>query len=276
VRQLDADLESRIAAIARPSSAESKGLAAARKRILRYKGRDDVADFRTLGAVVSLVVSSRTRDDAVRADMRAVIDAMFDRFQRRLDFVAIEVGSMVDPLNVAAIEKAKQVPERLVARARAAIDDDPVRVTALVTKGYDLLGLVLLKAKQLVEKEYGSPPPEGLAVAGPADAPFLQNSAMRSYDIAKVRVFAVVLSGAAEVTSYAGDDARTLIPDLFAVRRSNRIPAAGASAAVFPLGEILLALVPSGTPDARVSGALWIYLKGVPSFFIVPFDVTAP
>jgi len=73
------------------------------------------------------------------------------------------------------------------------------------------------------------------------------------------------------VKTYTGQDAKSLIPGLFAVKGSNRI-AAGTSLDLMPIVE---GLVPAGTTTPRVSGVLQVTLKGE-AFFNVYFDLFLP
>jgi len=49
--------------------------------------------------------------------------------------------------------------EEFLRKGRASIQANPVKASALLITAYDLLGRVLLKARNLVTAELGSPPP---------------------------------------------------------------------------------------------------------------------
>ncbi len=273
VQQLDAACAARIAAIGTPPSTkkeanEAKNLQKARDKLALYDGNNTVAMLKKVAAAAKFVFVAATDDAAVLAGVTTIVEGFAEGADRRLDSAASQLSQLIDPRHAAVVQSAMDALEAFIAKGRASIQANPLKASALLITAYDQLGLVIVKAKRLVEAEAGSPPPAGLSVVVGANSGSLMNAGPGFYDISKIRVFAIVSSGTTTVKTYAGESAKAVIPGLFVVKGSNRI----AAATSFDLTPILAGLVPQGTMSPRVAGVFQVTLKGEP-FFNVFFDV---
>jgi hypothetical protein len=272
VQQLDGACAARIAAITPPASKkeanEAKNLQKARDKLALYDGNNTVAMFKKVAAAAKFVFVSATDDAAVLAGVTTIVEGFAEGADRRLDSAASQLSQLIDPRHEAVVQSAMDALERFIQKGRDSIQANPLKASALLITAYDQLGLVIVKAKKLVEAEAGDPPPAGMSVLAGATTVSLMNAGPDFYDISKIRVFAIVTSNGSTVKTYAGESAKSVIPGLFAVKGSNRI----AAATSFDLTPILSGLVPAATMNPRVAGVLQITLKGEP-FFNVFFDV---
>lgn len=276
VQQLDAAAAARIAAIGDPApnkqdAAEAKNLSKARTKLALYDGRNSVDALKNLAVAGKFVVASGTDDAAVLAAVVALVNGFADGADNRLASIESTASQLIDPKHVAVVEAASAAAEEFLRKGRASIQANPVKASALLITAYDLLGRVLLKARTLATAELGSPPPADVQVIAGVNALSLMNSGAGFYDISKVRVFVIVSSNGDTVKTYTGQDAKSVVAGLFAVKGSNRI-AAGTS---FDLMPIVEGLVPGGTTAPRVSGVFQVTLKNE-AFFNVYFDFFLP
>lgn len=274
VQQLDAACAARIAAIGSPPGTkqeanEAKNLQKARDKLALYDGNNTVAMLKKVAVAGKYVFLSATDDAGVLAGVQAVVDGFLEGADKRLGNAQNYLSQLYDPRHAALVETAMDEAEAFIRKGQNAMQDNPVKASALLIKAYDLMGLVIAKARKLIDAEAGDPPPAGVTViVGPGSAS-LMNAGPSSYDISKIRVFAVVTSNGTTVKTYGGDSAKSVIPGLFAVKGSNTV-GAGTS---FDLTPILEGLVPASTTSPRVAGVLQFTMKGEP-FFNVYFDVT--
>jgi hypothetical protein len=281
VAQLDADCLARITAIGSPAATradakESKGLARAREKLATYTGQNSVAALKKLAAAGVAVLASGTEDAAILADIDALVLAFAEGGDRRAQLVADAKAQLIDPKHIAAVDAAVAIADKILDKGRGLIDRNPTKAAALLITAYDYLGRVVAKAQRLGVAEAGSAPPEGLSVSAMANSLSLLNTSPSTFDIAKIRVFAAVSTGGNVVKTYVGESAKSVIPGLYAVKGSNRVPAADANPAVFDLTDVLAGLVPLGTATPRVTGLFQVFLKGEDGFFVATFDVTLP
>lgn len=274
VQQLDTACANRIAAIGTPPGTkqdanEAKNLQKARDKLALYQGDNTVAAFKKVAVAGKYIFASATDDAAVLAGVQAVVDGFAEGADKRLANAQNYSSQLFDPKHAAAVDAAMAEAEAFIRKGRNAIDTNPVKASALLIKAYDLMGLVIAKARKLIEAEAGDPPPAGMSVIVGANTASLMNAGPASYDISKIRVFAIVTSNGSTVKTYSGENAKSVIPGLFAVKGSNTI-AAGTS---FDLTQVLSGLVPAGTANPRVAGVFQVTLKGEP-FFDVFFDIT--
>jgi hypothetical protein len=276
VQQLDVACANRIAAIGDPPASkkeanEAKNLQKARDKLALYDGNNTVAMFKKVAAAAKFVFVSATDDAAVLAGVTTIVEGFAQGADKRLDSAASQLSQLIDPKHAAVVDAAMDALEKFVEKGRNSIQANPLKASALLITAYDQLGLVIAKAKKLVEAEAGSPPPAGLTVVTDANSGSLMNAGPAFYDISKIRVFAIVTSNGSTVKTYAGESAKSVIPGLFAVKGTNRI----AAATSFDLTAIYQGLVPAGTMSPRVAGVFQVTLKGEP-FFNVFFDVMLP
>ena len=276
VAQLDGAAAARIAAIGEPPATkplanESKNLAKARARLALYEGKNNVEALKSLAVAGKFILASGTDDAGVLAGLLALVDGFADGADNRLSSILSAKAALIDPKHVAAVEAASAEAEAFLRKGRASLETNPAKASALLITAYDLLGRVLLKTRNLVTAEFGSPPPAGLTVLQGANSLSLMNAGPAFYDISKIRVFAIVSSNANTVKTYTGEDAKSVVPGLFAVKGSNRI-AAGTS---FDLMQVVSGIVPAGTQSPRVVGVMQVTLKGE-AFFNVFLDIFLP
>jgi hypothetical protein len=280
VQQLDSDTLARIAVIGSPAATktlakEAKALQKAHEKLLTYPNAKGVAALKIVAAAAKQILLSRTSDSAILSDLSAIAAGVLDLARRREQFVNDEIARMIDPAHRAAVEAELKALAAALDRAEALLAENALKAQAGFISAYDKLGLVLLKARIFVEKEQGSPPPEGLVVVYGASSLALSNSSARTFDITSLRIFGIVSDAGGTVKTYTGEEAKSVIPGLFSVKFSNRIPAGTTAPVSFDLTPVLNGLVPQGTVNPRVQVLLWVTVKGQP-FFVIPVDVTLP
>jgi hypothetical protein len=276
VDQLDSDCAARIAAIGSPAATkklkkEAAGLNKVRTQLAKYGGGSSVKDLRTIAKAGPLLVASGTKDPAILADVQPILDCFEQAVDGRLNNAQNVLDQLLDPPHIAFIKSQMALARQYFIAGKAALPGNPVVAAAWFIKAYDLFGFNQARAQQLLTKEQGNGPPTGVTVTSTPGAVALMNASGVDYDVAKIRVFAEVDSGATVVQTYTGQSAKSLVAGFLAKGTTHM--ANGTSFDLYT--SFLIPLATSvGGPGARVHGRLWVFLKGE-KFFVLDFDVTA-
>jgi hypothetical protein len=276
VQQLDSDCAARIAAIGSPAATkklkkEAVGLNKARTQLAKYGGGASVKDFRTIAKAGPMLVASGTTDAAILADVQAILDCFREAVDNRLANAQGVLDQLLDPPHIAFIKSQMALAKQYFNAGKNALPGNPVAAAAWFIKAYDLFGFTQARAQALLTKEQGNGPPAGVGIVSTPGSVGLSNASGVDYDVAKIRVFASVESGATTVKTYTGQSAKSLVAG-FLAKGTNHM----ANGTTFDLYDSFLIPLATavGGAGSRVHGRLWVFLKGE-KFFVLDFDVTA-
>jgi hypothetical protein len=282
IQELEAAVDARIAAIGSPGNRESKNLAKARATLGKYAGGTGAADLKLINTAAKQFVAARTQDPAIRAAGVDVIDAECDVAKsERADVVAV-VDSLVDSADVAKANALLARPDDVLAAAKSHLSDNPILAQSLVVNAYGKFAAAKTKADKFTAKETGAAPPPGVAIVSSSAGFYLTNSGKTAYVVKQVRVFGLLTATGAADRTFTGENAKTLIPDLYTTPHSGILDPVyvdsygGKHPAVLSLTQdVITPLLPAGASNIEFKGRMWITFVGR-KFFSVPFDFQHP
>jgi hypothetical protein len=276
VQQLDADCAARIAAIGTPPATkklklEAKGLAKVRTQLAKYDGGNSVADLRNIAKAGPLLLASGTKDPAIAADVSAILDCLQQMVDQRFANAQDVLDDLLDPVNRNFIKQQMQLAKSYYDKGKAALPENPSLAALWFLKAYNLYGYNQKRAEDLLEKEQGNPPPDGIAAMTSQTEFLLQNFGPDEHRVAKIRVFAELSDGLTVVKTYTGQTAKALVPTFLAVKGSNVLAVSSA----LDLKETLFVPLATadGAPGGRNPGVRWKTQKDQ-NIFVVAFDIT--
>ena len=261
VQQLDADCAARIAAIGSPAAtrklkSEAVNLNKVRTQLAKYTGGATVKDLRTIAKAGPMLLASRTQDPAILADVDAVLDCLEQSVDQRFANAQEVLDDLLDPKNRIFIRGQMTLAKSYFDAGKAALPKNPALAAAWFVKAYDLYGYNKARAERLLEKEQGNGPPAGVTITSTPTEVGLANASGVDYDVAKIRVFASVESGATTVETFTGQSAKSLVAGFLAAG-TNHMP----NATTFDLYDSLLIPLATATggAGARIHGRLWVF-----------------